>query len=142
MGVGVVTVAAVRIGGVTVRLDVGGVGALEPCRARGKLKRGTGWLDDFTRVEDLARTTYAGSIASSDVVGKARNVAGITHEDGGGDLGLSGRRDGDSGAAQTLIGISATAVGIVEDLATLTYGINSHTSQIRCFSDLGVSNED
>ena len=43
----------------------------------------------------------------------------VTHKDGGLDLLLSSRGDGDRGARKTLVGVAASTVCIIEDLTTL-----------------------
>lgn len=74
------------------------------------------------------KSTYAGSLASTDVVAEARDVARITHEDCSGDLLLSSSGDGDSSAGEAFVGVSAPTISIVEDLATLSLSVSLATS--------------
>jgi hypothetical protein len=59
-------------------------------------------------------------LAGSDIVGQARDVTRVTHEDGRGDLGLSSCGDGNGSVAETFVGIASSAVSIVKDLTTLS----------------------
>jgi len=94
VGGGVVTVAAVRVGGVTVGLDFAGVRALEAGRASGE----------------------ASGLAGADVVGETRFVARVTHEDGGLDIvaGDVGRNGGDAAPR-----VCAAAQSVIHDLTSL-----------------------
>jgi len=90
-------VAAVRVCRVTVGLDVARVGALEASGTRGESR----------------------CLTRADIVGKTGNVTWVTHEDGGLYLLLSSRGDRDGGARKALVGVTASTVGIIEDLTTL-----------------------
>lgn len=94
MSVGVVAVAAVWVGRIAVRLDVRGVRALEASRARCELCT----VLRIMKVRVRYMSTHPGSLAGTNIVGQAWNVARVTHEDCSSNLCLGSGRDGDSGA--------------------------------------------
>lgn len=63
--------------------------------------------------------TYAGGLASADVVRQTWDVARVAHEDGSLDLLLRGRGDRNDGAREALVGVTTTAVCVIEDLTAL-----------------------
>jgi len=59
------------------------------------------------------------SRAGADIVGKACDVARVTHEDGCLDIGDGSSDDGDRSIGVTLICVASTAKCVVENLTTL-----------------------
>ena len=64
-------------------------------------------------------STYSISLASTEIVRQAGDVAWVSHEDRSLDGVDSRSLDGNGSVVVTLIGVSAAAKGIVKDLATL-----------------------
>jgi len=115
VGVGIVAVAAVGIGGVTVWLNI----------CSGRLALETGW----TRCElyhmlvgwsfRRRRHNYALSSARSNIVGKSVHVSWVSLEDNRRNLAYCCRWDGDILIWDARVGISASAICVVKDLTSL-----------------------
>jgi len=119
MGICVVSVAAIRVGGIAVRLDFTGGGALETSWAWGELHNTSCEHRYSSRSYMKSKITYATGVASTNVVRKARDVAGVTHEDCRLDH-VDGRGlDGDRCVAQTFVGISTTTESVIHYLTAL-----------------------
>lgn len=108
-------IATVRVGGVTIGLDLRCAGASESRWTRIKLqdKVSNEWEDRVIRA-------YSASVARSDIIRQAIMVHRITHENGSFDLIHSGGSEADSGVGNALVGISTTAERHIKDLRALS----------------------